>query len=114
VVGLVDDHDLEALAGRLVDLLRLGHFLEEVLHHDAVIVADIGGCDFEVVDGGDDVKLELAVGRGLEDTGVDLDLLDAGAVEFLQSGYYPRLLPGAGGSVDEDVRKVAALRLDVS
>lgn len=49
MVGFIDDDDLEALFGGQVDLLGLGDFFEEVLDDDAVVVADVGGCDFEVV-----------------------------------------------------------------
>ena len=62
-VGFVDDDDFEALFGVHVDLLGLRDFFEEFLDDDAVVVADIAGGDFEVVDGGDDVEFEFA-GRG--------------------------------------------------
>jgi len=39
-----------------------------------------------VVDGRDDVEFEFPVGGGLEDARVDLDLLDAGAVEGAEGG----------------------------
>lgn len=83
MIGLVDDHNLEPLLGRLVDLLRLRHLLEQVLNYDSIVVADVGGRDLEVVDRGYDVELELAVAAGLKDTRVDLDLLDTGAEELL-------------------------------
>ena len=111
VVGLVDDDDLEALAGGLVDLLGLGDLLEQVLHDDAVVVADVRGRDLQVVDGGDDVELELPAAAGLEDAGVDLDLLDARPVQLLQRRHDAGLLAGAGGPVDEQMGEVAALRL---
>lgn len=41
VVCFVDDNHLEALASTLVDLLRLGDLLEEVLNDDPVVVANI-------------------------------------------------------------------------
>lgn len=61
MVGLIDYDHLEALFRRQIYLLRLGDFLEQVLNDHAVVVADIGWCDFEVVVGGDDVEFELAV-----------------------------------------------------
>jgi hypothetical protein len=45
-----------------------------------------------VVDGGDDVEFELAGGGGVEDAGVDFDLLDAGAIEGFQGGEDPGFL----------------------
>lgn len=111
VVRLIDDHDLEALLGRLVDLLRLRHLLEEVLDDDAVVVAHVGGRDLLVVHRGDNVELELAVAARLEDARVNLDLLHAGPVELLQGGHDSRLFSGARGSVYEEMGKVAALCL---
>lgn len=61
-VGFVDDNYFETLPGVEVDLLGLGDFFEEFLNDDAVIVADIGRGDLEVVDGGDDVEFEFARG----------------------------------------------------
>lgn len=82
VVGLVYHHHLEPLPRRQVHLLRLRDLLEEVLYHDSVIGSYVGGGYFEVVDGSDDVEFELAVRCGLENSRVDLDLFDAGSVEF--------------------------------
>lgn len=47
----------------------------------------------------------------MEDAGVYFDLFDAGAVEFFESCYYAGFLSGAGGTVDEEMREVAALGL---
>ena len=47
----------------------------------------------------------------MEDAGIDFDLFDAGTVEFFKSGYDASLFASAGGSVDEEVRKVARLCL---
>ena len=41
VVCLIDDDNLEALLCAQVDLLCLRHFLEQVLHHYSIVVADI-------------------------------------------------------------------------
>jgi hypothetical protein len=41
MVCLVDDHNLEALLCAQIHLLCLCHFLEQVLHNDPVVVADI-------------------------------------------------------------------------
>lgn len=62
VICLVYHHHLEPLPRRQVHLLRLRDLLEEVLYHDPVIGPYVGRGDFEVVDGGDDVEFELAVG----------------------------------------------------
>jgi hypothetical protein len=48
----------------------------------------------------------------LEDAGIDFDFLDAGTVEFFEGGYDASLFASAGGSVDEEVRKVARLCLE--
>lgn len=111
MIGLVDDDELEALAGSGVDLLCLCHLLEQLLHHHAIVVAHIGRRDLEVIDRSDDVELELAVGRGLEDAGVDFDLVGAGAVEFAKKGDDTRFLACSRGSIDEEVREVAAVSL---
>ena len=95
MVGLVDDHHLEPLLGRLINLLRLSHLLQQVLDDDSVVVANVGRGDFEVVDGGDNVELEFAVAARLKHTRIDLDLLDARAVQLLERSDNPRLLAGA-------------------
>ena len=46
MVGLIDDHDLEALPGGLVHLLSLGNFFQQVLNDDSVEVADVWRCYF--------------------------------------------------------------------
>lgn len=53
-----------------------------------------------MIDRCDDVEFELAVRGGLEDARVDLDLFDAGAVQFAQGGDDAGLFAGAGGSVN--------------
>lgn len=111
VVGLVDDHDLESLFGGLVDLLSLGHLLQEILYHDSVVVTNIGRRDLEVVDRGDDVEFEFAVACGLENACVDLDLLDSRTIELFQCGYDPCLLASSRGAVDEKVREISTLGL---
>jgi hypothetical protein len=50
------------------------------LDHDAVVVSNVGGSNLKVVNGGDNVEFELAVAGGLEDSRIDLDLFDTGAV----------------------------------
>lgn len=49
----------------------------------------------------------------MEDARVDLYFLDAGAVELLQGCYNSGFLPCAGGAVDEEMREVAALGLEL-
>lgn len=95
MIRLIDDHHLESLLRREIHLLRLGDLLEQVLDDDAVEVSDVRGRDFEVVDRGDNVEFELAVGGRLEDACVDFDLFYAGAVEFFQCGYDAGFLAGA-------------------
>lgn len=111
MVRLIDNDDLEALSRAEVDLLCLRDFLEQVLDDDAVVVSDVRGRDFEVVDGGDNVEFELAVRRGLEDARVDFDLFDAGAVELFEGGDDACFLACSRGAVDEQVGKVTALCL---
>ena len=113
MVGFVDDDDFEALLRVEVDLLGLGDFFEEFLHDDSVVVADVGRGDFEVVDGGDDVEFELAVAGGLEDSGVDLDLFDAGAVEGAQGGEDAGLFACAGWTEEEEMGEVGRGGLEV-
>jgi hypothetical protein len=68
MIRLIDNHDLEALPSCLVNLLRLSDFLQQVLHHETIRGADIRRRDLEVIDGCDDVELELSVRGCLEDT----------------------------------------------
>lgn len=49
-------------------MLRLRYFFQKVLHDYSVVVPDVRGCDFEVVDGGDDVEFEFAVRGRLENS----------------------------------------------
>ena len=111
MVRLIDHDDLEALLGIHVDLLRLRDLLEQILHDDTVIIPNIRGCDLKMVNGGNDVELEFAVGCGLEDARIDLDFLDTGAVELFEGCDDTCLLSGTRGTVDEKVREVTALRL---
>ena len=80
VVGFIDHDNLEPLLRRQIHLLCLGHFFQQFLNYDAIVVSNVGRGDFEVVDGGDDVEFELAVAGCLEDSSVDLDLFNTGAV----------------------------------
>lgn len=111
MVRLVDDHDLEPLFCGQIDLLRLGNFFEQFLDNNAIIGADIGGCYFKVVDRRDDIKFELAVACCLEYSVVDLDLLDARAVEFFKGSNRAGFLASAGWAVHKKVREVATLGL---
>ena len=95
MISLINDDHLESLLRVQVDLLRLGDLLEQVLDDDTVEVPDVSRCDFQVVDRGDDVELELAVRGGREDARVDLDLLHAGAVELAECRDYAGLFAGA-------------------
>lgn len=80
MIGLVDDNDLELLLGRLVDLLGLGDLFEQVLDDNSIIVPDIRRCYLKMVNGGYDVEFQLAIASRLENSSIDLDLLNAGAV----------------------------------
>lgn len=64
-----------------------------------------------MVDRGDDVEFELAIGGGLEDACVDLDLFDGGAKELFEGGDDAGFLAGARGAVDKKVRKITTLGL---
>lgn len=90
MVGFIDDDDLEALFGGQVDLLGLGDLFEEVLDDDAVVVADVGGCDFEVVVGGDEGEFELAVaGRVAALASRSAFRLDLYVVFLLAASFFP-------------------------
>jgi len=111
MVRFVDHDHLEPLLSRLVDLLGLGDLLQEVLDHDPVVVADIGRRDLEVVNGRDNVELELAVVAGLEDARVDLYFFNTGPEELFERSDDTGFLAGARGPVNENVGEVATLRL---
>lgn len=64
-----------------------------------------------MVVGGYDVEFEFAVGRGLEDPGVDFYLFDGGAEEGTEGGCYAGFLAGTRGAVDKEVGEVAAVCL---
>lgn len=64
-----------------------------------------------MVDTSDDVEFKLAIGSGLEDSGVDFDLFDPRTVQCAQSRDDTGLLPGSRRTVDEKVRKVGTLSL---
>jgi len=64
-----------------------------------------------VVDGGNNVEFEFTVRGGLEDTRIDLDLLDTGTVEFFESGNNARFLACTRRAVYEEMWKVPALCL---
>lgn len=111
MICLIDNHDLEPLLGRLINLLCLGHLLQQVLNDDSVVVSDIRGCNLEVVNGRDDVELELPVAGGLEDAGIDFDLLNSWPIQFLQCRNDSSLLPCARWPVDEKMWEIPALCL---
>lgn len=80
VVGFIDHDNLEPLLRGQIHLLCLCNFFQQFLDHDAVVVSNVGGSNLKVVNGGDNVEFELAVAGGLEDSRIDLDLFDTGAV----------------------------------
>ena len=61
--------------------------------------------------GRDNVELELAVTRCLEDSAVDLDFLYTSTVERAKGCRDSCLLACSRGTVDEKMREVSALRL---
>lgn len=111
MVGLIDDHDFEFLLGRLIDLLCLCDLLQQILDNYPVMGANVRRCDFEVVDGCDDVELEFAVAACLEDSSVDLDLLHSRSIELFQRCYDSSFLSGARGTINEEMRKITTLSL---
>lgn len=111
MVRFIDNNDLESLLRIKIHLLCLGHLLQQFLYHDTVVVPDIRWGDFEVIIRRDNVELEFPVTRRLEDSSVDFDLLDSGAVQFLECRNDPSLLACAGRSVYQEMREVTALRL---
>ncbi len=64
-----------------------------------------------MVDRGDDVEFELAVGAGEEDAGVDFYLFCAGSVEGFEDGYHAGLFARPGGAVYQKMREVAGVGL---
>jgi hypothetical protein len=111
MVCLIDDDNLEALFGGHVDLLCLSNLLEKVLDNNTVVVANITRCYLEMVVGRDDVELELAVARCLEDSTVDLDLLYTWAVKCAKGCCDSCLFARSGGSIDQKMWEVSTLRL---
>jgi hypothetical protein len=114
MVCLVYDNNFKSLSGGLVNLLCLGDFLEQILDNDAIVITNIGWCDLEVVDRGHNIKFEFAAAAGLEDARIDLDLLYSRSIELFQCSDNTGLLACAGGSVDKEMREVAALCLKVT
>lgn len=112
VICLIDDNDLEALFRTQIDLLRLRNFLEQVLHDHSVVVSDIGRCDFEVVNGCDNIEFEFTVRGGLEDASINLDFLDSWAVEFFEGCDYTCLLACTRRAIDKEMGEITALCLD--
>lgn len=82
MICLIDDNNFESLLGGLIDLLCLSDFLEQVLNDDAIVIANIRWCDFEMVDRGYNIEFEFAVAAGLEDARINLDLFYARAVKL--------------------------------
>jgi len=64
-----------------------------------------------VVNGGYDVEFEFFRGRRLENPGIDFYFLHAGSVECTQGADDAGFFTGAGGTVDEEMGKVAGLCL---
>jgi hypothetical protein len=60
----------------------------------------------------DNVEFKFSIASSLEDTGIDLDLLNARAVELFQSCNNSCLFASTGWAVDKKVGKISALRLE--
>lgn len=114
MIGLIDNHNLESLPCCLIDLLRLSDLLQELLHHHTIKIPDIGRRNLEVVDRGDDIELQFAIGGGLKDARVDLDLLNPRTVELFECCDYPSLLASSRRTVDQEVREISTLCLQLS
>ena len=56
MIRFIDNHDLEPLLRALIDLLCLRNLLQQILHHDTIVVPNIGRRDLEMVDRGYDVE----------------------------------------------------------
>jgi hypothetical protein len=56
MIRLIDNHDLKPLLGTLINLLRLRYLLQQILHHDSIVVPYVRRRDLEMVDRGDDVE----------------------------------------------------------
>ena len=67
MVCLVNDDHFESLPCALLNLLSLGHLLQQVLDDDSVVVANIGRRNFQMVYGSDCVEFKLAIRGSLED-----------------------------------------------
>ena len=80
MIGLIDNHNLEPLPCGLVNLLRLSHFLQELLYHHTVKIPDIGRRDLKVIDRCDDIELQFPIGGGLKDARINLDLFNPRAI----------------------------------
>nr|POE46839.1 sulfite efflux pump ssu1 [Quercus suber] len=81
LVRLIDHHDLEPLFRSEIDLLSLRDLFQQVLDHNAVVIADIRGRDLQVVVGRHDVEFEFAIRGRLKNPAVDLDLLNSRAIQ---------------------------------
>ena len=94
-----------------VNLLRLGQFLDELLDDQPILRADVARVHLHVVVRADHRDLQLLAGRRRENALHDPDFVDVVAKDLSQNGVDARLLPGARGTVHQQVRKVAARRL---
>ena len=56
MISLIDNHDLKPLLGTLINLLRLRHLFQQILHYDSIVVANVRRSDLEVVDRGNDIE----------------------------------------------------------
>lgn len=101
MVCLVDHYDFEPLLCRQIYLLGLCNFLEQLLYDISIVVSNVRWRYLQMVDRGDNVEFELAIGRGLEDSCVDFDLFDAGTVKFAEGCNDTSLLACSRWTVDK-------------
>lgn len=101
MIGLIDDHDLEALTGRLINLLGLRDLLQKVLDDHSIIIPHIRRRNFKMIYGSNDIEFEFAVGCCLENSGIDLDFFDTWPIELLKRCDNSSLLTCARRPVDE-------------
>lgn len=94
-----------------LDLLGLGHSLDQLLDDDAVAVARVARVDLQVVVARYGVDFNLLL-RGCGDGLVfDAQLLHARAVQLAQQTHDARFLSRARRTVHQEVREVSALHL---
>lgn len=80
-----------------------GHLLDDLLDDVAVVDAGVSRADLDVVVGADHVDLDGPLGRGGEGALVEAEALRSRPVDLPEEGHDPRLLPGPGRAVEQEV-----------